>query len=723
MFTKIPTIIFVFGLILSLIVYKLTYDNQEEYWKTEFHSQVQKNLINLEGKLGLNEEILTNILLFYGSSKEVNREEFKKFVSRTLRRNDFIQALEWIPRISAKNRDLIEKRVQREGLISFQFTERQKQGSMVPAGVRSEYYPVLFVEPFVGNEKAIGFDLASNPIRLRALNKSRDSGKIMATNKIMLVQEEESQAGVLVYAPFYGTKMIPETIAERRENLKGFVLGVYRLGKMFEKIVTPFIEEGMNFSVYEGKEVSDHKKLYGNYKVDSLIEVDKEIEFSGQKWMILFQGDANFRGGVKTALPLANSGYILLFFIFISFITKVTHSRFSDQEAKRTADAANRAKSDFLSNMSHEIRTPLNAILGYAQILQMNGSLDSKQSDAVKTIENSGNHLLEIINHILDISKIEAGRIELNPVDFNLTSLLEGLAAMFKERCESKKLDFSLGGLDQKPMYVHGDEVKLRQVLVNLLGNAVKFTDQGRIRLELERAAGYKYVFRVRDTGAGISSKERTKIFQSFMQAEAGLHYGGTGLGLTISKELVEFMGGEIFMESQVGEGSCFSISLELHPAKRTVPPRLKRDRKAIRLLEGYSVKALVVDDVQENRKLLSEALRTTGIETLEAENGKEALECLVKFQPHIIFMDMQMPVMNGEETVKAIIQIYGSDRFKIVIITASAFDHQQEKLKLLGCDDYIMKPFRISHIHNCIKKLLNVEFESEDERQESQSL
>jgi len=396
---------------------------------------------------------------------------------------------------------------------------------------------------------------------------------------------------------------------------------------------------------------------------------------------------------------------------------------FKTQEAKHAAEVANRAKSTFLSNMSHEIRTPLNAILGYAQILQMNGSLDSKQREAVNTIETSGNHLLELINRILDISKIEAGQTELKLTDFNLTSLIEGLAIMFRGRCESKRLEFGLDGLDQEPIYVYGDEGKLRQVLVNLLGNAVKFTDQGKVSLKFIRAEGHKYIFKVKDTGPGISSDAKVKIFESFMQAEAGMHHGGTGLGLAISKELVELMGGKLLVDSQEGEGSCFSISLELPPAKKPVPPRSKRNRRTIKLSEKYCVKALVVDDVQVNRELLSEVLRTVGIETLEAESGKEALERLDEFEPHIIFMDRRMPVMNGEETVKAIIKKYGPDRFKIIAITAAALDHQRENFKLLGYDDYIVKPFRISHIHDCIQKLLDVEFEYEDERQESQKL
>jgi PAS domain S-box-containing protein len=325
--SNISKIILVLGLIFSSIVFKLTFDNHEDSWKKEFTNQVQKNLLTLEAKLELNEGILLNILSFYTASNEVNREEFKTFVSTILIRNKFLQALEWIPRVTRDNRDQFEKRAKKEGFADFQFTELEKQGSMVPAGARLEYFPVLFVEPFIGNEQALGFDLASNPVRLKTLKEARDSGKILATNKIMLVQEKESQSGILIFAPVYDKKKIPDTIDERRKKLKGFILGVYRLEDMFKKIITPFLEEGVNFVVYEGNEISGNKKLFGNYKIDSLIEIKKEIHFSGQKWTVFFQGDADFRFGVQKFLPLAISGAVLLFFIFISVISEIFNKR------------------------------------------------------------------------------------------------------------------------------------------------------------------------------------------------------------------------------------------------------------------------------------------------------------------------------------------------------------------------------------------------------------
>ena len=325
--SNISKFILILGLVISSMIFMFTYEHQENIWKNDFANQVQKNLLTLEAKLELNEGILLNILSFYSASNEVDREAFKTFVSPILIRNKFLQALEWIPRVPRENREQFEERAKKEGLSKFQFTELQKQGSLVPAGTRLKYFPVLFVEPFIGNEKALGFDLASNPVRLKALKEARDSGEILATNKILLVQEKGSQSGVLIFAPVYGGKQIPDTIEERRGKLKGFILGVYRLGDMFEKIIIPFLEKGMKFAVYEGKEISDKNKLFGNYTVDPAIEIRKEIDFSGQAWTILFQGEDNFRNGVETAFPLASSSATLLFFIFISVLSGIIQSR------------------------------------------------------------------------------------------------------------------------------------------------------------------------------------------------------------------------------------------------------------------------------------------------------------------------------------------------------------------------------------------------------------
>jgi len=315
----------------------------------------------------------------------------------------------------------------------------------------------------------------------------------------------------------------------------------------------------------------------------------------------------------------------------------------------------------------------------------------------------------------LDYSKIEAGAKELNPKDFDLNEMLEGLLTMFENRSEDKNLAVLLKGTDQAPVYVHGDQGKLRQVLVNLLGNAIKFTNTGKIVLELEKKPANHYTFQVVDTGPGIPEKDHALILEPFQQSESGSFSGGTGLGLSLSRELIHLMGGELSLVSQEGKGSCFFFTLELPTAKAPVPKRSQRNNKEDWcLLNRGSIKALVVDDVEVNRRLLIDILQSAGIEISEAENGKEAVEQVGKIRPDIIFMDIRMPIMNGKEATLEIKKLFGPDRFKVVAVTASVF-HQEKKEDFDELfDDYISKPFRIERIYECIQTLLGVEFKRE---------
>jgi len=399
----------------------------------------------------------------------------------------------------------------------------------------------------------------------------------------------------------------------------------------------------------------------------------------------------------------------------IDALREAAASKDEAEKAKHSAESASQAKGQFLAHMSHEIRTPLNAILGYAQILNQSQRLESDQRKAIQTIESSGNSLLELINEVLDYSKIEAGTKELNPKDFDLKEQLEGLITMFENRCEDKNLAVELKGTDQTPIYVNGDEGKLRQVLVNLLGNAIKFTTTGKVVLELEKKPGNYFKFMVIDTGSGIPEEDHAKILEPFQQSESGLFKGGTGLGLSLSKELVNLMGGELSLESKEGEGSRFFFTMKLPPATSPVQQRSKRENEGDwRLLKKGSIKALVVDDIEVNRRLLTDILQSVGIEVNEAENGKEAISQTEKYNPDIIFMDIRMPVMDGKEAAIEINKKFNSNPFKIVAITASVFNHEKKENFTQIFDDYISKPFRIERIYECLQSLLGVELKRE---------
>lgn len=385
-------------------------------------------------------------------------------------------------------------------------------------------------------------------------------------------------------------------------------------------------------------------------------------------------------------------------------------------KASESAEAANQAKSLFLANMSHEIRTPMNAILGYSQLLNKDKNLTVDQTKSIETIYRNGNNLLALINDILDISKIEAGKTELNPEAFSINHLMDDLFALFQERCERKGLILNARISIEEQTFVYGDQGKLRQVLINLIGNAVKFTEKGEVSLIIEQVEKNNYQFNVIDTGKGISPDDQKKIFEPFTQGGEGIFKGGTGLGLAIARRQVDFMGGNLTLKSEMDRGSQFSLILNLPATNNKPATPLDENQKISRLADGYQVKALVVDDVEENRDILHKLLLAVGVEVILAENGKQAVEFVREQVPDIIFMDIRMPIMNGVEATKQIIKEFGKDRIKIITVTASALKHEQEEFLEVGFHHFIQKPFQSNEIYEGMMKVLDIKYEYESQ-------
>ncbi|MEB3283344.1 MAG: AAA family ATPase [Lyngbya sp.] len=403
------------------------------------------------------------------------------------------------------------------------------------------------------------------------------------------------------------------------------------------------------------------------------------------------------------------------------------------KRAEEAAQAANKAKSTFLANMSHELRTPLNAILGFSQLMNRSSSLSEQSQEYLGIISRNGEHLLTLINQVLDLSKLEAGRATLNQTNFDFHRLLNDLEDLFLFSAESKGLQLLIERTPDLPQYIQTDETKLRQVLMNLLSNAIKFTSVGgvSVRIRAEHLDA-RIDFEIEDTGEGIAQQELESLFEAFVQTKTGKKsQDGTGLGLTIAKDFIQLMGGKISVTSQVGSGTLFKFNIKANFVEAADSPQEQPSRRAIGIAPNQArYRLLIVDDRWDNRQLLVQLLSPFGFELTEASNGLEAVRMWEDYSPHLIFLDMRMPVMDGYEAAQRIktreneYKLSSDSRFfqggeggiksqatAIIAVTASSFEEEKAVVLSCGCDDFVRKPFREENILNILQKHLGVEF------------
>ncbi len=428
----------------------------------------------------------------------------------------------------------------------------------------------------------------------------------------------------------------------------------------------------------------------------------------------------------RTLFTQSRLGTLLLLMVWgvvLFLIREINRSR-------QQAETANRAKSAFLANMSHELRTPLNAIIGFSELMGLEAGISEKQRENLAIINRSGEYLLELINDVLELSKIEAAGDTLTETTFDLYGALEKVTEMIRLRAEKKNLQLVFERSEKVPRFIKTDERKLRQILLNLLGNAVKFTEEGGVSLRVrkERVEGkgidngcLLLHFEVEDSGPGIAPEDRARMFEAFTQTQSGYDKKeGTGLGLAISRQFARHLGGDIRVSSAVGNGAVFAFTVPVKPAKALEMESHRPARRVIGLKSSQGdarrsqYRILVVDDHAENRALLRLLLERVGLLVKTAENGRQAVQLNGKWRPDLIWMDMRMPEMDGYEATKMIHRA-AADKQEIppviIALTASAFNEDRDAVLAAGCDDFVRRPFRESEIFNKIQEHLGVEY------------
>jgi PAS domain S-box-containing protein len=876
----------------SAIIYEAKYSN--ERIQLEFDQQTKDLNNSLKIALDNDIHILGALKSFFLHSPEVTREEFKLFTEDLLQDYQDIHSMSWDPVIQNSERANFEKKIQQQGFPNFQIVELDSNRQAIRAKDKPSYVVVTYTEPYKGNEKALGYDISSNPTRLAAINIATDSGELAITPRIKLIQDK-SQYSVLALMPLYTKNPNQITLEEKRLAILGYIVGIIKTDNVIKSALKNSNTQGLAYRLLDSTAPADEQLLYSSDETfPAPLVIQEKAWFSAKKtisssvdlklggrvwrfesvpkqdyfashrsshvWLVMLLGllltslvtlialiasgrarrlqqlinesteelqqehdlalllmhdkeklDAHLNlilnatgegifgiglngecifinvsaltmlgyatqqevlgnnchqlfhyahndgshyhvqqcpiykalQGASNSLidtevywrkdgtnfpvqyeahPIIENEIIIGCVVNFMDITRRKHKEAQLIVAKERAENLAKTKSQFLANMSHEIRTPMNAIIGFSELALLK-DMPADINDYLKNINTASNNLLAILNDILDLSKLEAGQMTLNMRPFSVHDLKNTLHNLFINSAQSKGLALNITLASDVPGYLIGDDIRLRQVLTNLLGNALKFTLQGAVSLNISLQQAndqqVRLLFAVKDSGIGISAEQQAKLFKAFSQVDDGYdrNFEGTGLGLVISQDLVQMMNGSIKVDSLPGSGSCFSFELtlplaatpksdSLNTPSSPSPSALRTETKA---LEG--IKILVAEDDIFNQKIIQQVLKRLGASHIVlANNGSEVLSALEQEDFDVVLMDLHMPIMNGYETTAEIRKRPHYAQLPVIALSASITEEDRQQSLAVGMNDFIGKPINVNELVSTLKLWLNRE-------------